>query len=175
MSSGKIITRKTENSLGTRGDFSVSFDHQEFGPYEYMFTRSNLYFNEELQDRGTSTFPLRCTQFDNTEVFLERDDIVIAVGQRGSISGNTQNFIDIINLETGKKNRFFTDEVFLIYNEKTTLEVFLMENEKKMHYSLNVNSLKEVAKQEEHISAFFKLLYNWEKKSYESLIFQNTL
>ena len=64
----------------------MTFDHQEFGPYEYIFTRESLYFNQELDERGSFTFPLREKQFDNTEIFLEGDDIVIAVGKRGSIS-----------------------------------------------------------------------------------------
>jgi hypothetical protein len=169
----KIVSREVENPISTKWDFSVSFDHQEFGPYEYIFTRDSLYFSEKIDERGSFTFPLREKMFDTTEIFLERDDIVVAVGTRGSISGETQDFIDIINLQTAQKNRFFTDEVSLIYNTQKTLELNMKIGASFMTYSLDIDTLQEISEKGEKLSAFFKLLYNWENKSYENLVFVN--
>jgi hypothetical protein len=35
-----------------------------------------------LQDRGSKIFPLKNKEFNNTELFFENDDIVVAVGKR---------------------------------------------------------------------------------------------
>jgi hypothetical protein len=59
-------------------------------------------------------FPLKNKEFDNTEIFLETDDIIVCTGERTNVSGETKNFFDIINIKTEKKQRIFADEVNLI-------------------------------------------------------------
>lgn len=173
MNTGKIISKNIENTLRTKGDFKVLFNHKEFGPYEYLYDKEKLYFNEAFGDRGNADFPLVGKNFENAEIFLEREDIVVAVGSRGSISGNEKKFIDIISLSSWAKNRFFTDEVRLIYNSENAIEVFIKEENSIIHYTLDTETLEEREKREENISAFFKLLYNWDTQSYENLVFEN--
>jgi len=69
-----------------KGEFLIEFASDSFGPYEYKFEREDCYFSDGLNDRGTSIFPLKNSQFNNTEIFLETDDIIIATGERTSLS-----------------------------------------------------------------------------------------
>lgn len=77
-----------------------------------------------MLERGSYFFPLKNKSFKNTEIFIETDDILIAVGERGSFSGNARIFVEIINIKTQKKYRFYPDEVSLIYNSREHIIIY---------------------------------------------------
>lgn len=173
MNLGKITGQARSGKAGIFGEFHIEFPSTTFWPYNYVFTRENLYFCEELSDRWVCLFPLKEKQFENTEIFLEREDIVICCGVRGSFSGQEKLFVELVNLETQAKHRFFPEEISLIYHTQETL-VCCYKNEdiwKKSEFSLTDFSL--VSETQEHISAFFKLFYNHTMESYGRLILKS--
>lgn len=152
-------------------EFHIDFPTKKYWPYSHLFTRENLYYSEELWDRGSILFPIKEKEFDNTEIFLERDDIVVCCGVRGSFSGQERQFVEFVNLETWSKKRLYAEEVSLIYNTQETLIVCFREKNtwKKREYLLKNFSI--VSETEEHISAFFKLLYSHNTKNFYALIY----
>ena len=121
MNIGKVIWQARSGKSGIFGEFHIEFPSTTFWPYNYVFTRENLYFSEELGDRGASLFPLKEKDFKNTEIFLEKDAIIVCCGVRGSFSGQEKLFVELVNLETEQKFRFYPEEISLIYNTENTL------------------------------------------------------
>ena len=83
----KIKIEKKSFSLWMKWEFKIEFANDSFGPYNYKFEREDCYFNDGLVDRGSKIIPLKWKEFDNTEIFLETDDIVVAVWERWSLLG----------------------------------------------------------------------------------------
>ena len=157
-----ITVNKEKFTLWMKWEFKIEFASDSFWPYRYKFQREDCYFNDGLEDRGSAIFPLKNKQFNNTELFIETDDIVIAVWERWSLMGGEKPFIDIINIKTEKKYRLFTDEVNLIYNEKENIVINAkdLEDNKFKTIKLDINTLEKNEKTEEELDAFFKSVYN---------------
>ena len=167
----KVVLNKKKFSLWMKGEFKIEFASDSFGPYHYKFTREDCYFNDWLEDRGTKIFPLRNKAFDNTEIFLETDDIVVAVWERGSLMWEEKSFIDVINIKTEKKYRLFTEEVNLIYNDKDTLVINAKEKTTFKTIILDINTLKKTDEKSEELNAFFKCIYNNKENNWYTLDF----
>lgn len=170
---GKIIVEESTNTIKTQGKFFIDFSNSKIGPYTHLYDREKLYYHEIIDERGSLDFPLKNAEFENSEIFLETDDIAICIWERWSISWGISQFIDIINLSNGNKNRFFTDEVNLIYNTETTVEINLVEKWKTITHSLDINSLEITSSIEENLVAFFKLIWNKTTGKYENLVFDS--
>ena len=167
----KIVLNKEKFSLWMKWEFKIEFASDSFGPYKYKFEREDCYFTDGLWDRGTSIFPLKNKQFDNTEIFLENDDIVIAIWERGSLMGVDRSFIDIINIKTEKKYRLFTEEVNLIYN---SFGKIVINSKEKWIFNtkvLDINTLEKQEEIQEELQAFFKSVYNVKKNKWYLLDF----
>jgi len=158
----KIITNKEKFSITMKWEFKIEFANDSFGPYKYKFERTDCYFNDGLEDRGSAIFPLKNKKFDNTEIFLEIDGIVIAVWERWNLMWEEKTFIDIINIKTEKKYRLFTDEVNLIYNDAQEIVINAKETETKKFktFKLDIETLENKQETEEELQAFFKSVYN---------------
>ena len=166
-STEKIVLNKEKFSLWMKWEFKIEFANDNFGPYNYKFERKDCYFIDGLEDRWSVIFPLKNKSFDNTEIFLETDDIVIAVWERGSLIWWEKTFIDIINIKTEKKYRLFTDEVNLIFNSEDKLVINAKDEWLFKTIVLDFNTMKKIEEIEEELQAFFKSVYNvWEKKWY---------
>ncbi|MCD5380474.1 hypothetical protein LR004_00970 [Candidatus Gracilibacteria bacterium] len=176
---GKIIKRQVEKvtvdkksfSLGMKGDFLIEFASDSFGPYEYKFAREDCYFSDGLNDRGTSIFPLKNSKFNNTEIFLETDDIIIATGERSSLAGKAKQFIDVINIKTEKKYRVNSKEVNLIYNTTDSIIINFIDKKKGETLILDIKTLEVKEHKKETFLAFFKCVYNVEAKTWGMLNF----
>jgi len=167
---GKIIKKSTDNvivnkktfSLWMKWEFKIEFANDSFWPYDYKFEREDCYFNDWLEDRWSKIFPLKNKKFNNTELFIEIDDIVVTVWKRWWLSLEEKNFIDIINIRTEKKYRLFTDEVNFIYNSTESIVINAKETEtgefKTFH--LDIETMKNIEEKKETIYAFFKSFYN---------------
>ena len=92
---------------------------------------------------------------------------------RGSFSGQEKLFVELVNLKTQAKYRFFPEEVSLIYNTKDTLICCYRDENiwKKSEFSLTDFSL--VSETQEHISSFFKLLYHHADKTFSRIIYKD--
>ena len=156
----KIVLNKEKFSLWMKWEFKIEFANDSFWPYNYKFEREDCYFNDGLEDRWTAVFPLKNKQFDNTEIFLETDDIVIAVWERGSLMWGEKSFIDIINIKTEKKYRLFTEEVNIIFNSEDKVIINAKEEWIFKTFVLDFNSMKKIKEIEEELQAFFKSVYN---------------
>ncbi len=167
----KITVDKKKFDLWMKGEFTIEFANDSFWPYEYKFTREDCYFIDWLNDRGSSLFPLKNSKFDNTEIFLERDSIIIATWERGSLTWKLNKFIDIINLETEKKYRVMSDEVNLIYNTTENIIINYIDKGKWETLTLNALTLEVVTHKKETIYAFFKCVYLVEKNIWKLLDF----
>ena len=125
MKTGNINSKKiVSGTAGTQGEFYIDFKESRLGPYTHLFKRENLYFDEESWERGSFFFPAKNKEFQNTEIFLETNDIIVCVWIRGSFSGEEKKFVEIVNLRTQEKYRFYPDEVGLIYNSKDTIVIY---------------------------------------------------
>ena len=156
----KIVVNKNKFSLWMKWEFNIEFASDSFGPYNFKFEREDCYFSDWLEDRGTKIFPLKNKVFDNTEIFLETDDIVIAVWERWSLLWGEKDFIDIINIKTEKKYRLFTDEVNLIFN---TVDAIIINTKEEWVFKtiiLNFQSMQKLDEKIEELQAFFKCVYN---------------
>lgn len=172
MKKGKIITQRSFwTPAGIQWEFKVDFDHWRFGPYTYVFHRENLYFHEEANERGSYFFPLKTQAFNNTEIFLETDDIVLAVWERWSLSWVSKVFIELVQLKTQKKHRLYPDEVSLIYNSKNTIIIYYKKSGKWKKLTLDIKTLEKKSETSTHYDAFFKLFYNHNEKHYGRLVF----
>lgn len=168
----KVIINKEKFSLWMKGKFKIEFANDSFWPYNYKFEREDCYFNDGLEDRWTKIFPLRNQIFDNTEIFLETDDIIIAVWDRWSLLGWEKTFIDIINIKTEKKYRLFTEEINLIYNTDKQIIINALKDWSFKTITLNTHSLRKVWEIDEELQAFFKCIYNKTSKTWFMLDFQ---
>ena len=168
----KIVVNKEKFSLWMKWEFKIEFANDSFWPYKYKFEREDCYFNDGLEDRGTILFPLKNKQFDNTEIFLETDDIVIAIWERGSLMWGEKSFIDVINIKTEKKYRLFTDEVNLIFNSEDKVIINAKEEWVFKTFVLDFNNMKKIEEIEEELQAFFKSVYNVNEKKWYLLDFQ---
>jgi len=171
-STEKIVVNKEKFSLWMKWEFKIEFANDSFWPYKYKFEREDCYFNDGLEDRGTAIFPLKNKQFDNTEIFLETDDIVIAVWERGSLMWWEKSFIDVINIKTEKKYRLFTDEVNLIFNSEDKVIINAKEDWIFKTIVLDFNNMKKIEEIEEGLQAFFKSVYNVNENKWYLLDFQ---
>ncbi len=170
----KITVDKKSFSLWMKGEFLIEFANDSFGPYEYKFEREDCYFSDGLNDRWTKLFPLKNIKFNNTEIFLETDDIIIATGERASLAWKAKQFIDIINIKTEKKYRVNSSEVNLIYNTNDTLVINYIDKKKGETLILDIKTLEVKEHKKETLLAFFKCIYNVELKSWDVLDFTPT-
>lgn len=172
MKKGKIITQKIEkHTADIKWEFYIDFKDSRFWPYTHIFERKRLYFNEGVEERGSYFFPLRSGKFKNTEIFLETNDIVVWIGERGSFSGQAKRFLEIVNLKTKQKYRFYPDEVSLIYNTQDEIVLYYKKSEKYKKLTLSKTMLEKLSEKSQQTDAFFKLLYNWDDKKYIRLIY----
>jgi len=156
----KIVLNKQSFDLTMKWEFKIEFANDSFWPYDYKFGREDCYFNDGLEDRWTSVFPLKNISFDNTEIFLETDDIIIAIWERWSLMWDDKKFIDIINIQTEKKYRLFTDEVNLIYNSEDKVIINAKTEWLFKTIVLDINNLEKLEEKIEEFQAFFKCVYN---------------
>lgn len=156
----KIVVNKTKFSLWMKWEFKIDFASDSFWPYNYKFEREDCYFNDWLEDRWTKIFPLKNKEFDNTEIFLETNDIVICVWERWSLIWWEKSFIDVINIKTEKKFRLFTDEVNLIFNTVDAIIINAKEEWEFKTFVLNITTLQKLDEKNEDLQAFFKCVYS---------------
>ncbi len=170
----EVTVNKKKLSLWMKWEFVIEFASDNFWPYEYKFQREDCYFNDGLNDRGTKIFPLRSKKFDNTEIFLETDDIVIATGERWWLTWEWKKFIDIINIKTEKRYRVNSQEVNLIYNTKNTIVINFIDKSKWETLVLDFKSLEVKQHKKETLWTFFKCVYLLEEKQWFLLDFTPT-
>ncbi len=155
-----IILNKHKFSLWMKWEFKIEFASDSFWPYNFKFQREDCYFNDWLEDRGSFLFPLKNEFSKNTEIFLETDDVVIAVWERWSLVWGDKDFIDIINIKTEKKYRLFTSHVGLIFN---SADKIIINAEHEWVYKtlvLDIKSMEKIEEIPEELQAFFKSVYN---------------
>ncbi len=167
----KITVEKKKFDLWMKWSFVIEFANDSFGPYEYKFEREDCYFNDGLNDRGTAIFPLKNKLFDNTEIFLEVDEIVIASWERWGLISDWKTFVDIINIHTEKKYRIFTDEVNLIYNTQKEVVINCKTEWNYKTFILDMKTLDVIQTHDETLFAFFKCFYNTESSKWYMLDF----
>lgn len=167
----KVVIDKESFSLWMKWEFKIEFSNDSFGPYSYKFAREDCYFNDGLSDRGTKIFPLKNKVFDNTEIFLETDDIVVVVWERWSLTMWDKNFIDVINIKTEKKYRLFTQEVNLIFNSEDKIVINAKDEWVFKTIVLDINSMEKIDEVEEELQAFFKSVYNVSENAWYLLDF----
>jgi len=173
MKKGKIINHiKNIAEHSWESEFSILFDHSEFWPYNYLFEREKLYFNEDLWERGSYFFPLKDLLFQNTELFLETNKIVIALWKRGSFSWKSRTFMEIINIKNASKYRLYPDEVSLVYNWKTSVTIYYKKWKNYKKLELDIENLQKISQTSVQLSAFFKLYYNHTTDSYGRLVYK---
>jgi hypothetical protein len=173
MKTGKIIDHKHKWVHTLRNsEFTISFDQSEFGPYTFIFDRERLYFDENLNERGSFFFPLKEQLFNNTEIFIERNDIVIALWERGSFSWESRVFLEIVNLTNANKYRFYPEQVSLIYNARTSIVIYYKKWDTYKRLELDIKTLEKKSEISTQVSAFFKLFYNYTDKTYGRLIYK---
>ena len=155
-----VQIKKEKFILWMKWQFTIEFVNDFFWPYDYKFAREDCYYTDGLEDRWTKVFPLKNKEFDNTEIFLETDDIIICTGERTNLSGESKDFIDIINIKTEKKQRIFVSEVNLICN--TNNEIIINANCNWLYktLALDMESLEIQKEKEEKLLTFFKCVYN---------------
>lgn len=170
----EVIVNKNKFSLWMKWEFVIEFANDTFWPYDYKFTREDCYYIDWLEDRWSSKFPLKNKEFDNTEILLETDDIAIFTWERWTLSGESKKFIDIVNINTEKKHRIFTDEVNLIYNAKNSIIVNANIDWIFKTIELDINSLEELKSTDEKLNSFFKCIYNKAKDIWFLLDFKNS-
>lgn len=169
----KIELDKKKFNLWMKWEFKIEFATDSFWPYNYKYEREDCYFNDWLEDRGTKIFPLKSKDFSNNEIFLENNEIVIAIWERWSLMWEEKSFIDIINIKTEKKYRLFTNYVNLIYNTEKTLIINAFESETKIEktFKLDLKTLEKISEKKEKLRAFFKLFYNFSEEKWFLLDF----
>lgn len=156
----KIILNKHKFLLWMKWEFKIEFASDSFWPYNYKFERQDCYFNDWLEDRWTMAFPLKNDTNNNTEIFLETDDIVIAVWERWSLIWWDKSFIDIINIKTEKKYRLFTDNVSLIFNSADKIVVNALDEWIYKTIVLDIKTMEKLEEVKEEFLAYFKCVYN---------------
>ncbi len=155
-----IQIKKKKFTLWMKWEFFIEFVSDRFGPYEYKYQRQDTYFSDGLQDRGAKIFPLKEKKFNNTEMFFENDDIVLAIGKRWGLSWDEKYFIDVINIKTEKKYRIFTEEISLVVLLEKWLLINFNDSGTWKSITLNPETLEEKETKEEKLYAFFKVIYD---------------
>jgi len=171
----KLQIKKETFIIWMKWEFYIEFATDRFWPYEYKFERVDTYYNDGLKDRGSVMFPLKEKKFNNTEIFIERDWLVIAVWKRGGLTKEERWFVDLINIKTEKKYRVFTDEVSLIMLEKSERnsdKVWETSSDKSLLFinfsdnwvwkslKLDSQTMEILEEKKEKLYAFFKIVYN---------------
>ena len=167
----KIVLNKKKFSLWMKWEFKIEFANDSFWPYQYKFEREDCYYNDGLEDRWSVIFPLKNKKFDNIEIFIETDDIVVCIGERWNLSWGEKTFIDIINIKTEKKYRFFTDEINLIFNSEDKIIINAKDEWVFKTIVLNSVTLEKIEEVEESLLSFFKSVYNAKEDSWYLLDF----
>lgn len=152
-------------------NYKIKFTKDSFWPYEQKFGRVDCYYNDKLQDRWSVLFPYKNKEFDNTEIFLETDDVIVCTWDRTNLSGKEKSFIDIINLKTEKKQRLYVEEVNLIYNSRNEIVVNANFDWVWKTVKLDQETMEIKEEKEEKLFAFFKVLYNEKQKKWYRLDF----
>lgn len=175
----KIIKQNEENLkikrldklLSMKWQFMIEFINDNFGPYEYKFWKFDCYYDDWLEDRWSSIFPYKNKEFNNTEIFLETDDVIVCSGDRTNLSGIEKTFIDIINIKTEQKQRLFVEEVNLIYN--WDFEIIINANFSWVWKTviLDEKTMEIKEEKEEKLLAFFKVIYNENEEKWYRLDF----
>ncbi len=174
MKKWKIVSNN--NLFGSNNiqwEYNIEFEQNILGPYEYLFQRENLYFNEKTGKRWSQYFPLTSSAFGNTEIFLETDDIVIGLWTRWSLTGNEKKFLEFVNLKNHNKFRLYPDSVSLIYNTQNSIVIYYNKSGKDNKLTIDVTSMTKISEVSVHLSAFFKLFYNYSENSFGRLIFKS--
>ena len=156
-----VQIKKEKFTLWMKWKFTIEFVNDTFGPYDYKFAREDCYYIDGLEDRWSVAFPLKNKEFQNTEIFLENDDIIICTWERTNLSGEAKSFIDVINIKTEKKQRIITDEVNLIYNSWKDIIINGNINGTFKTLTLDWETLEIKTEKEEKLVGFFKCLYNF--------------
>jgi len=156
----KIELNRKKFRLWMKWEFKIDFTNDSFWPYNFVYWREDCYFNDGLEDRWTKIFPIRNKKFDNTEIFLETDDIVIAVWERWGLLWSEKEFIDIINIKTEKKYRLFTKEVNLIFNSEDKVIINAEDEWSFKTIVLDFLTMEKIDETLEELNAFFKVVYN---------------
>lgn len=169
-----VQIKKEKFTLWMKWKFTIEFINDTFWPYDYKFGREDCYYIDWLEDRWSIKFPLKNKEFNNTEIFLEHDDIIICTWERTNLSWETKNFIDVINLKTEKKQRIITDEINLIYNSNKEIKINANINWIFKTLTLNIETLEILEEKEEKLLAFFKCIYNETENKWYLLDFQKT-
>lgn len=78
--------------------YYIEFVNDTFGPYDYIFTWEDRYFDNLDNRIKILNFPYKNKQFQNSEIFLWVDYIAIATWKRIDLNWNEKDFLDIINL-----------------------------------------------------------------------------
>lgn len=173
MKKWKIINHKDSDNTSVRNsEFSIDFQNSSLWPYNFIFDRQRLYYDEFLDERWSYFFPLKSSNFENTEIFLETNDIAIALWERGSFSWTSRIFLEVVNLKTHNKYRLYPDEVSLIYNSQTSIVIYYKKSWRYKKLELNIIDLEKISETSVHLDAFFKLFYNHTDKSYGRLIYK---
>jgi hypothetical protein len=138
-------------------------------PYEKIFSRIDTYYQEKKSWKKISLFPNK--EFNNSEIFLENDDIILWIGQRNILWKN-EWFVDLINIKTHKTYRILTTELNYIYNTKDTLVVSAKIWETFYEITFDIWNLEILSQSVERKVAFFNKLYSYKTKKWTELIFQ---
>jgi len=151
-----VNIKKQRFSLWMKWKFFIEFVSDRFGPYEYKFEKEDTYFLDKLEDRWAVLFPLKEKTFDNTELFIENDDIILAIGKRWWLSIKESYFIDIINIKTEKKYRIFTDEISLVTLTEEWLLINFLDSDKEWKIIiLDYENMKVKEEKKRKISCIF--------------------
>lgn len=169
-----VQIKKEKFTLWMKWKFTIEFVNDTFGPYDYKFAREDCYYIDGLEDRGSIAFSLKNKEFQNTEIFLENDDIIICTGERTNLSGESKSFIDVINIKTEKKQRIITEEVNLIYNSQKDIIINVNLNWTFKTLTLDSETLEIKEEKEEKLLSFFKCVYNKNEQKWYVLDFIKT-
>ncbi len=153
-------TIKQAKIINENWKYKIEFAKDSFWPYEFVFSRTDCYYNDKIGDRWSVLFPYKNKEFNNTEIFLETDDIVVCTWDRTNLSWEEKTFIDIINLKTEKKQRLYVEEVNLIFNGENEIVInanfgWVWKTVKLDNYTMEIKEEKE-----EKLLSFFKAIYN---------------
>ncbi len=149
--------------------FTINLSKDSFWPYDLKFWKRDCYYIDILQDRWSVLFPYKNIEFNNSEIFLETDDIIVCTWDRTNLSWDEKTFIDIINIKSEKKYRLYVEEVNLIYNSLKEIVVNAKTNWVWKTVKLEQDSLKIKEEKEEKLLAFFKIVYNENEKKWYRL------
>lgn len=169
-----VRIKKERFTLWMKWQFTIEFANDSFWPYDYKFGREDCYYIDWLEDRWSVIFPLRNKEFNNTEIFLETDDIIVCSWERVNMSRVSKKFIDVINIKTEKKQRIITDEVNLICNAQKEIILNTLCDWIYKTLILNIETLEIQQEREERLLAFFKCVFHESENKWFLLDFIKT-